>query len=437
MNSTKFTIQKSTITVSENLNKYNSLRRRYKSLADSISKDFNENYSTLFLDMDEISMKMPEIAYAYLEKAIDIAIRDLIDFKITDISDEAFINKYIYPTMSWNEDYFYIEDQYLKIVMSADEYERARRSRTPTGGIIGGGFGLEGAIQGIAVATAANLAIKLLSNMAAAIGTASKNIGTEKEKQKLFSNPSTRENLTLAINKLIFNVHLAVIDAITDIKKYSPFEIISIDRIERANAILNNISKKRIPKGEIIENLVEAIKSNPYHESAYEELLLRVSGEAETEVLKMCRHFDIAINTPQKNKNTIKNTNSGLATENIAQSNTTDEARTFDGNLFDTKNEADLARIQYFKKFIETGRSLDSANKIEIGKITNQNNILQGLNNITLIGALASILMIIFWSPWWHGALSIALLLITTGYAEKYIKRKAIILWLESKKNCS
>jgi len=260
----------STIECSQKQEAYNTLRLKYQSLADNAKNDFLAKFEQQFKDMDELHVKFSQVAKTYLETPIDIAIRDLVEIEVFDVDDEFFLKKYLSPHISLEEGFGVIDDKYMEIVLKAEELEAYRQaSRSNSSGVMGGGFGVEGAVTGVAAATAVNL---FLGAVGGAINAGSKSLsalGDEQKKSKLYNSPDTREHLANIIRRLTFQTHFAYIDAIREYHPEIEFKNVPSENIIRSKAILKNLHMGRITAEKIENNLIDALRLNPYDFSLY------------------------------------------------------------------------------------------------------------------------------------------------------------------------
>ena len=252
---------------------YNVIRLKYQKLAEVAQHDFQTNYNSNFNNIDDIHNNADQLAQNYLMKAIDEAIRDLIQYNIKDIDEDEFYNTYIVDADNnpWPEYFSQIDDKYLEILLNDEELDNYRNARKENRGrIIGGGFGFKGAVKGMAGAAAANIAIGAahsLFNVAAKSASAADSAW---KKSKLFDNPDTRATLVYAIYLMIFAVHDALIEAINE---RIPDKITGHrkeDECDKAKKLFVNVQKGRITGNDAKLSLIEALSLDPYNEEIYQ-----------------------------------------------------------------------------------------------------------------------------------------------------------------------
>ncbi len=439
-----FIIEKFQIQITDKAEAYNNIRKKYQEKAEEVSKEFDDQFNVLFDDMDELHDKCPKIAQKYLINAVDTAIRDIIEVGITDVSDEIFITKYASPQLTWQDDFLQIDDQYMKIILDSKVYDEYKNSRSSgSGQIMGGGFGVEGAVAGMAIATAANLAIGAVGGVLNAATDGLNNLGIKHLKVKLFNDPNTRLHLVRSIYRLVFQIHLAVIDVIHEKSGKVTYEKVSDLDQSKANAIFENIKKERIPEKDVKKSLIAALQLDPYIKDVYE-YWFNNFGDTDNELIILVNYFGIRnISQPQKTislqlEENKKNEDSQNSFRNIdaeedviAKNNEVDERQIFDGKVFDTVEEANKIRVQYVEKFIASGKKIDEGKKEELEKIFKVDKDIESLNTKSGCFALICILIMIFHTPWWHGLALVFIAGIPYLPYENAIKKKSLKKWLK------
>ena len=248
------------IDISSEFEKYNSLRKFYLQLSDDLSDEFFDDFIATFDDMDDLFLRFKPVAIGYMERAVDASIRELILMGINDISDEVFIEKYVQKYSQLEHDCLEVFDRYMKIVLDIEEYEEYKKTRSSGGGsVIGGGFGVEGAVKGVAIASAANLAIGAVGGILNSIADSIKESNNKREKDLLFNSKDTRDSLRTAVFNLVFCVHYGLVDAVDDNIDDKVYELVSDESAEKARSLLVNLTKGRISENEVKKVLIDAL----------------------------------------------------------------------------------------------------------------------------------------------------------------------------------
>lgn len=278
------------IEVSPAREEYNKLRLKYSIIAENAKYDFINKYDQHFKNIDQLLSNYQFVANAYVEKAVDISIRDLIDKNICDINDSRFSEEYLSNYSTLIHDFsIIIEDKYLQ-TLSIKDIDKKRDQKENRPSFIGGGFGAEGALDGIAVATAANIALSTVYGVANATGNLLSNISDSAKKQELFEDQSIKILLAESIYTNVFNVHLAVVDALKNQSTSYIIEKVSDKDSNKALCLLENINKGRIDGTLAQECLITAINLNPYNTQLYECWLKRF-GDTNKQLESIAQNF--------------------------------------------------------------------------------------------------------------------------------------------------
>ena len=224
-----FTLGNGSFQITNEREAYTKLRLKYQALAEDVKQDFICRFDGRYTDMDRLHRLYKHVVLEYLMQTIDQAIRDLVQKGIMDIDDEQFMNSYLINYLSWEQDYnAKIGDQYLKIVLNAKDFEAHQAANSENkNGIMGGGFGLEGAAAGIAIATVANAALGAIDGIVNASSKALSKMDDASKKRMIFENPKTKIYLAEIIFKNVFQVHLALVDIINIRNSEKPFDNLS------------------------------------------------------------------------------------------------------------------------------------------------------------------------------------------------------------------
>lgn len=289
--------------VGEQVLRYIKLRKEYKNYATDQKQVFIQRYKSSIFGFDDLIVKIDSIVEELKSMALEKALLDIVNLGFYDIGKEAFRSKYFFRYDTWRKDFQSIRDQYDEITLSAAEVARKRNdASSESSGIIGGGFGVEGAAKGIAIATAANLAISAVQGVANSVGSAAEAAKTRKDKDMYFRNTELLSQLILSIEKLVFSVHFAIVDLANSSNDESIyFGIPTDEEIDRASAIFENVVSGRINKEKSLHFILQAISLNPYSEEIYKYWLAEYGDEG-NEVTKISESYGMGSLKGYKNE---------------------------------------------------------------------------------------------------------------------------------------
>lgn len=222
------------------------------------------------------------------------AIKDALDICVNDgyydIDENFFLEdgrqEFIFDPM-FNElgDLF---GAYKNIIQqNEDEHEYREQRKENRGRFVGGGFGLGGAISGSLKAGALNMATGLGHSVFNSIGNAMSNYEASKKLKELYELPQCRDILLNAVNILVNNIWLIMIN---DVYQLS---IAADQEMKKSEAIFNNVINGRIPKEKTKAALLDVLSINPLKGQAYDELVEYLDQDELEELLSMYNSLEI------------------------------------------------------------------------------------------------------------------------------------------------
>lgn len=222
------------------------------------------------------------------------AIKDALDICVNDgyydIDENFFLEdgrqEFIFdPMFNELEDLF---GAYKNIIQqNEDEHEYREQRKENRGRFVGGGFGLGGAISGSLKAGALNMATGLGHSVFNSIGNAMSNYEVSKKLKELYELPQCRDILLNAVNILVNNIWLIMIN---DVYQLS---IAADQEMKKSEAIFNNVINGRIPKEKTKAALLDVLSINPLKGQAYDELVEYLDQDELEELLSMYNSLEI------------------------------------------------------------------------------------------------------------------------------------------------
>ncbi|MBJ2355470.1 hypothetical protein, partial [Sphaerochaeta sp. S2] len=201
------------------------------------------------------------------------------------------LSNHIYQHIGdWEEIYEAICDEVDDIREAETGEKNYRRARkNGRGRIIGGGFGVEGAIKGIATAGAVNAASGLMHSFGNAIGNASSSANARKQEREILQNPEFLPTIKKTVYNDILGMHVGVIELYnksfnTDIPLDYPTE-----NYQEALIILQNVNQGVVHESNMNKAMVDAIVKWPYDYQFYNFIISKDSSS--TEELERYAHY--------------------------------------------------------------------------------------------------------------------------------------------------
>ena len=252
-----FTVLGEEISFSPASESYRDIFVKYHSLALEAKYEFEESYRRAVQNVDHAIREITLGFQTCLQNMTEVAVSDLASRGIYEVDEKAFLEAYQKHTES-NDLLSPISDVLDAVVPASRDH------MSNSGTWIGGGFGLEGAAQGIAIATAANL-------IGGAVSAANAGVRRAKDRQEireLLASSDSRRRLLDAIQAVALAAHNIVFEHL------SARGGISLDRpsredCQRSQAIIRNVAKGRVSPDAERGAMGAALKLNPYDPIAY------------------------------------------------------------------------------------------------------------------------------------------------------------------------
>lgn len=224
-----------------------------------------------------------------VDKAVDILNRE----GIYSVSSNMLINDYLYECfepydMALDE----MMDKLNQITQTQNRETAYRKVRKATRGkVVGGGFGLSGAIKGMATAGAINAATGAAHSMANIMGNMGSAIAASSNKSALFSDSKAplREAFKSCIEECVFTLML-IIEKYTDIS----YEYVTQKDIDESNAIYQNYISQKIPAPKRLEQIAFALQLNPFDLKLYK-TIWKDFGDDSGDLREMAKYFEIPL----------------------------------------------------------------------------------------------------------------------------------------------
>lgn len=298
----KFYVCGQTVAVSADYDAYNSLRMMFSKAAAKSAEEFAGLY-TSYGNIDNVVNNAFDDGMSIIGGVIDrLVVKGiLISQKIYDIDANRFFQDFYRDDyFCWEEAFDSVQDQYMAIKLEQeqlDEYRTQRRKNRSRW--VGGGFGIGGAIKGAAKAGAMNMASGALHGLFNAGAKVLSMADESLQKSSLYKSDDTKSTLIGAIYTSVFGIHLAVWDMTEQRNGKMRVECLEPGAGDKAAAIVNNFSG--MSKNEIRNMIPRVMLMNPYNENLYRELF-SIFGDADGGLQKVARYFgaDVSFITEEK-----------------------------------------------------------------------------------------------------------------------------------------
>ena len=232
-----------------------------------------------------------DVEWPLLQKATEL----LNAQGVYSLDELAFYDKYVID--SCIDDNFQNKIIDLKREIDAvdirqEEEEMYRQVRKESRGrVVGGGFGLGGAIKGMAQAGMMNAASGIAHSAFNAVGNVGSGIAASSDKAAIYK--KYKEPLKAALMQDLYDIRNAIRTALQKeagiVCKY-----VTDSEYDKAKAIWNNYRLGRIPAEKKKEQIIEALTLNPYSIEIYDSIW-EDYGDENGELRKMATYFGIPL----------------------------------------------------------------------------------------------------------------------------------------------
>ena len=289
----EFDFMNETISISDARDTYNNIRLKYTYMAQVAKKDFREIYIKNNHNLDDVIKNSYDQALSLIYIAAKQTVDELVKKKFYNINENRFIEEYCKNTLDiWDSAFIKIYTIYMNIDLNEKQKKEYRELRKNSRGRWqGGGFGIKGAVKGATQAGAMNIASGLGHSAFNTIGNIGSSIKSNSQKNKVFNNKSTLDDLSDAIYHAIFDMHYSYISFLKN-NLHLDIEYIKRDDIDEADIIFSNIQNRSLDIDEKTKLLKRIIELNPYSESVYKYIIDNF-GDEKNEIIKICNYFGL------------------------------------------------------------------------------------------------------------------------------------------------
>lgn len=262
-----YNILGSTVKISTEFENYMEFERQMIPLLENAEKEYNSWYEARS-DCKSVYRNSADIISDILIPVADMGVSILNKNGVYNIDRRMLMNDYLIDCL---DEYFEALDQMMdkldQITQTQNREKEYRRMRKASRGrMVGGGFGLSGALKGMAEAGMINATTGMAHSMFNMVGNMGSAISASSSKSSLYSN--SKKPLCNAICSGVAEGILQIGEVIennTNVK----FEHVTQRNADRAKAILNNYKNGRIPDNEKMRQITSALEIYPYYFDIY------------------------------------------------------------------------------------------------------------------------------------------------------------------------
>lgn len=275
---------------------YHELRGHFGAIPETAANDFRKAYKNL-PDCHQFSTNGYDAGAHIIFSAAQVGVDYLIERGHYDLTLELFVEKYLGHYLGWGAAFDEWDEHYSGIIEQGEEMEALRRRRLQSRSrLVGGGFGVAGALKGIALAGAGNAAWGLAHGLRNAVGNASSRAAQQRQLEAFYNDRQNQDFLANAVREDAAMVPFAVLDFLAQKEGFAkPAFLSDPDLAERAARIKTNLIEGRIPLAKAPDVLPDILEGNPYNTESYV-LALLTAGDPDQalEAYGRCHGIDVA-----------------------------------------------------------------------------------------------------------------------------------------------
>ena len=221
---------------------------------------FNANYKDLDTFISKSNKIVGEIYEEFYQKALDyLKAQGIFSYDIGQVARAS--EKYVFV---WEELYQSIYADYANLEKSASrEIAQRERQKENRGRVVGGGFGLKGAVKGMMTAGVINAATGAAYSAVNGVGNAVTNLGLSIEKNFVIKDSAMRTNIENAIIYDCTHIFWGLVELYNKARPNDPLPIYSEEDYHNAGNIYDSIRGRNIPSNRLAAAVLEMLQTYP------------------------------------------------------------------------------------------------------------------------------------------------------------------------------
>ncbi|MBS9776005.1 MAG: zinc ribbon domain-containing protein [Fusobacterium sp.] len=281
--------------VPKEMKEYVDIRNIFEKQARETSNNFMNSYYNYGDIVNFLSKAKDDIYECYrvsCSKAIDILHdKGIYSFDLQKFYEEGFVPN----VKEWLEEYNKVYSEYKDIMEYGEAQKNYRAMRKEgRGKMVGGGFGLGGALKGAAMAGSINAVTGIFHSIGNGIGNSLTNAEIKEKLNNLFRQKNLKEIFTNASYNDTFNIHYLLIIILNDVRENQIPVIYDEDNFNMALTMFNNITEGKVKEELKAKVFSDMLFKYPFDEDFYY-LALDEFGDENGELEKYGNFFGINV----------------------------------------------------------------------------------------------------------------------------------------------
>ncbi len=260
--SKEFTLFDQTITFTDKQIARAKIIQRFGAYADAAEEITKIAYLNRINSYEDLIADNGSIIQIVVNMFFEPTMKFIVENKIYDFSDKNLLSEFNQNnTISAQmEELLSPFDEIIQANASAQQYRELRKESR--GRVVGGGFGFEGAVKGMAAAGAMNAAAGIGHSIFNSIGNALDNASAQDAMKKIFKDDNLIRKYTQIAYDAIIDIESTVLELFEKKNLISSESIVAIVDDE---ALFENLKKGRIPEQERPQIFLSLIQNYPFY----------------------------------------------------------------------------------------------------------------------------------------------------------------------------
>lgn len=278
------------------------IRNEFESLATDAADTIAANYHSRYKNLEGIMKYADEDAFNLIVEGIEHAVEFLNKMGIYNINFDSFAEEAKELIGSWGCAFGELEDIYNKLNDYKQEQKDYRSMRKGgRGRLVGGGFGVGGAVKGMAMAGTVNATTGMLHSLANAVGNAATSAEVGNKMSRIYNDPATKEALCYGIYEDVFYLHYVLIDFINKNGSQNIPILYSENDYKESKIIYDNILNGNVNNDKLESAVLDMLEKYPLDKRFYK-LALDLFGDEDNGLESYAGFFDIEISSIKEAK---------------------------------------------------------------------------------------------------------------------------------------
>ncbi len=280
-----FNIFGKTLEVSDNRDRYMSIRVKYENLAYELQKEYENDYKEQNISLDDVAHSGYDQGNKILSRIVEIAIKEFVSNGIYEIDIQKFFEEYYGKYLNWESIFKNIYKKHENIMDSLEAQDSLiKKSQIMI-------TDKDDYTEVTGTDTASNLITELAQSLFNLMASSMAYSDANLKKEVIFNDPETFNNLSQAILTNACDAHFAVCEALTVSKGYE-YGYVSDADVEKAQAIINNLDLIFKNTDDIENVLIQLLELDPFNSEIYQFIIMK-DLDTNHDIVEIAKYFNV------------------------------------------------------------------------------------------------------------------------------------------------